>query len=221
MIVANKAIPWPTISHGNPSMLRQASQSESEQARKKISDTAEKAGEQIKEKARSVRDWVSEQAQTRGNEQKDRAADGVENIAKSVHALKDKLDEQQLATASRYVESAADRIEQFADYLRQHDVQEMRRNAEQIARNHPGTFLGSLLLAGVALGRFLRSSSELEEETESSSTRQYQSDLTATQPPTSPQPDIPAEPAQTTAPPWAEQARGRMPDTFPQEEPPQ
>jgi hypothetical protein len=59
-----------------------------------------------------------------------------------------------------YAESAAQRVELASDYVRGHEIGEMVRDFEEIAREHPAVFLGGSLLAGFLVARFLKSSGE-------------------------------------------------------------
>ena len=59
---------------------------------------------------------------------------------------------------ARYIQRAADRADQFGDYLDRKDVNEVLHDARQLARRRPEIFAGSLFVAGLMLGRFLRSS---------------------------------------------------------------
>jgi hypothetical protein len=58
----------------------------------------------------------------------------------------------------RAMETAASRVERFGDYLDSRDVNQILSDARAMARRRPEIFVGALFLAGVALGRFLRSS---------------------------------------------------------------
>jgi hypothetical protein len=60
----------------------------------------------------------------------------------------------------RYMERAAVGVERVAQYLDSRDVNQIMRDARDVARRRPEMFVGSLFVAGLVLGRFLRSSSE-------------------------------------------------------------
>ncbi len=97
---------------------------------------------------------------TRAKAQKEQAAERAHQTAESLRTAKDNLSDEQRQAVGRYADMAADQIDHVADYLREHDVTEIRREAEDVARQHPGVFLGAMLIGGLALGRFLRSGTE-------------------------------------------------------------
>jgi hypothetical protein len=59
---------------------------------------------------------------------------------------------------AHYMGRAADRVEGIAEYLDQRDVNEILHDAREMARRRPEIFVGTLFVAGLMLGRFLRSS---------------------------------------------------------------
>ena len=61
-------------------------------------------------------------------------------------------------TIAQYVEQAVDRVEQFADRLKQKDVDELVRDAQQFARRNPALFVGAAFGVGMVAARFLKSS---------------------------------------------------------------
>lgn len=63
----------------------------------------------------------------------------------------------------RYLDRAATRVERAAAYLEQNDVNQIMRDARGLARRRPEVFAGGLFVAGLVLGRFLRSSATADE----------------------------------------------------------
>ena len=58
-----------------------------------------------------------------------------------------------------FADTAAERVEQLSTYLREHDAREIVDRAEQFARRQPALVVGGGLLAGLLVGRMLRSGS--------------------------------------------------------------
>jgi len=112
-------------------------------------------------RAAGVMDKVKEQASTRVNEQKVRAAEGLGSVASAIRQASEHLrsENQTLAT---YADKAVDQIQVFADRMRDKDPAEMVRDAERFARRNPTAFVGGAFVLGLALARFLKSSSEAD-----------------------------------------------------------
>lgn len=115
--------------------------------------TEEKGG------ARGVMDRVRDGASSQISQQKDRATDGLTSLARAVRQSTQSLRDNQQGTVAQYVERAADRIEQLSTRLRERDLKELARDAEQFARRQPAVFIGAAFAAGVLAARFLKSSS--------------------------------------------------------------
>ena len=108
-------------------------------------------------RAAGVMDQVKQQASTRVNEQKARAAEGLGSVASAIRQASEHLrsENQTLAT---YADKAVDQIQLFADRMRDKDPGEMVRDAERFARRNPTAFIGGAFILGLALARFLKSS---------------------------------------------------------------
>ena len=90
--------------------------------------------------------------------QKDRATDGVSSVAQAVRQSTQQLRDNRHETIAQYVEQAVDRVEQFADRLKEKDVDELVRDAQQFARRNPALFVGAAFGVGMVAARFLKSS---------------------------------------------------------------
>jgi hypothetical protein len=105
-----------------------------------------------------IGDRVRQRINTQVDAQKDRAVDGLMSVAEAVRRMGEPLQGQPYEPAVRYVEGAADRVEQAAQYLREHDVDELVDDLRKVARRQPAVFVGVGFLAGAICGRFLKSS---------------------------------------------------------------
>ncbi|MEX0887087.1 MAG: hypothetical protein WD009_11675 [Phycisphaeraceae bacterium] len=154
---------------------------------------------------RSAADQAREQVQTYGRQARERATnmieqrkgDAAEWLAGFAQTMRDtgqSLREQDQPTPGQYTQRAADQVDQLADYLRTHDVDRIRGDAESYARAHPAAVLGGALVVGLLAARFLRSSSPGGAEgggggAEASDSMPAESDA-STQEPREPYPDI-------------------------------
>ena len=90
--------------------------------------------------------------------QKDRATDGISSVAQAVRQSTQQLRDNQHDVIARYVEQAVDRVERVTDQLKNKDVNELMRDAQQFARRNPAVFVGAAFGVGIVAARFLKSS---------------------------------------------------------------
>lgn len=88
-------------------------------------------------------------------EQKERAAEGLDGVAKALHEAARNLGENQ--TTARYADMAADQVERVSQMLRNKDWGALIDNAEDFARRNPAVFVGGAMAAGFMLARFMKS----------------------------------------------------------------
>src|SRR5829696_5247772 len=103
-----------------------------------------------------VRDGATSQLST----QKDRATDGIGSVAQAVRQSTQHLRDNQHDTIAQYVEQAANQLERFSTRLKEKDVSELLRDAQQLAKRRPAVFIGSAFAIGLLGARFLKSSRE-------------------------------------------------------------
>ena len=103
-------------------------------------------------------DRVKSSAATQLGAQKDRATDGIGSVAQAVRQSSQQLRDQQHGTIAQYVEQAADQLERFATRLKDRDIGDLARDAQDLARRRPALFVGSAFALGLLSARFLKSS---------------------------------------------------------------
>ena len=108
-------------------------------------------------RAAGVMDQVKQEASTRVNEQKVRAAEGLGSVASAIRQASEHLRSENQTLAS-YADKAVDQIQLFADRMRDKEPAEMVRDAERFARRNPAAFVGGAFVLGLAMARFLKSS---------------------------------------------------------------
>lgn len=101
-----------------------------------------------------LRDGAASQLGT----QKNRATDGVTSVAQAVRQSTQQLRDNRHETIAQYVDQAVDGVERFANRLKEKDVNELVREAQQFARRNPAVFVGTAFGIGVVAARFLKSS---------------------------------------------------------------
>lgn len=92
-------------------------------------------------------------------QQKNVGADQIGGIAQAVHSAADDLAERAPSVA-RYVHDAASGIDRVSDGLKNSSVDDIVDSVEHFARTQPLAFFGVAALAGFALSRFVKSSSD-------------------------------------------------------------
>ena len=101
---------------------------------------------------------VRERASAQLTTQKDRATDGLGSVAQAVRQTTSGLRDQQHDTVAGYVEQAADQLERFSNRLKDKDINELVRDAQDLARRQPALFIGSAFAVGLIGARFFKSS---------------------------------------------------------------
>jgi hypothetical protein len=124
-----------------------------------LHEKAHEAKERITAKARETKARVQHQGENLLREQKNRVADQIGHYGSAVHRAARNLEEEQDATIAFYTHKCADQLDLAAQYLREHDYQQLRRDAEALARRHQDLFFSGMLLGGFALARLLKASS--------------------------------------------------------------
>ncbi len=99
-----------------------------------------------------------DQASRFADEQKRAGAQRMDDIAQAVHRAADDIGNQMPAAAG-YIHSAAARLESGAAALRDRSVGDLVSELSDLARREPAVLFGGAMLAGLALSRFLKSSS--------------------------------------------------------------
>ena len=103
-------------------------------------------------------DKVRNSATSQLGTQKDRATDGLGSVAQAVRQSGQQLRDQQHDTIAQYIEQGADYLERFANGLKEKNVNDLMRDAQDMARRRPALFIGSAFALGLFGARFLKSS---------------------------------------------------------------
>ena len=82
------------------------------------------------------------------------AAEKLQNAASALHQKADSLPGGE--AVSGLVHSAAEGMETTADYVREHDLQDMAADVKHFVRKYPGQSLLAAVTAGFLLGRTFR-----------------------------------------------------------------
>lgn len=138
---------------------REARDTMRETARQTKDTLRVKAGE-VKSKVSELGAKVKEHGQDYVDDQKARTADRIEGYSDTVREASERMKREQDPNIAHYTRLMADKLDQAAQYVRNCEVNDLRREAEILARNHPAVFFGGMFVAGLAIARFVKASAE-------------------------------------------------------------
>lgn len=132
----------------------------------KISDTLTRnpTVAAAKEQGHRAIDKLRQTAIAKVEDQRSLAVDQVQQLASGLRTTGENLQREGAEPFGRLASTAADSVQRVGGYLQRTDVDGMVSDFRQLARRHPSAVFGTALVAGVLLGRFLRSSSLPERE---------------------------------------------------------
>lgn len=129
--------------------------------------SSEQTGERMKQSARETGERIREQGASFLSQQKGRAADELSHFGHAIQRAAESLHNEQDHRIADYADSMARRTEQAANYLRSNDTGRFVEDVEHFVRRRPEVAFGGLFLAGLAISRFLKSSSRPSDVTRS------------------------------------------------------
>lgn len=122
-------------------------------------ESGQRTAEAAREQARSIAASASQTARGVAKESQENLSVRVEHLANALREASGALDRDFESGLARLSEDAAAALEGFSRDLKDQDVGMLLQRVNGLARNRPGAFLGGSLLLGLAVGRFLHSSS--------------------------------------------------------------
>jgi hypothetical protein len=151
----------PMAAHSKDATSRpRAAADEARAAGDEAASAARGTADRLKHRARDAVDNAREKAREVAGEQKNVAAERLTGFADALRTASSDLDEQGQTVASAIVRQAADGLENVSGAMRSSNVDDLVGSVENFARRQPVIFLGSALLAGFGIARFMKSSSE-------------------------------------------------------------
>jgi len=137
------------------------------------SSTTDEVRNKAEETASPLVDQAQQVASAQANSQMTRAASLLDGVAQSLYETSTNMRDQQPQIAS-VADQAASRVEDFSSYLRDHDMNDVVRDAESYARREPLVFLGAAFAVGFIAARFLKASSPSRGTSGQSSGQSYE-----------------------------------------------
>ena len=124
---------------------------------------ARKAADSVRDTASDFSDKAREKAEAQGEKGKEQVAGGLDDFAAAVRKASEELGSRDQSMASNLVREVAGGLEHASRTIHGKDIGELTQSVARFARERPATFLVGAALAGLALGRFARSSGEHDE----------------------------------------------------------
>jgi hypothetical protein len=107
---------------------------------------------------------VADQARTQLtsslNDQTTRVAEAVHSTADALRQAGEQLKQHNQAAIGDCLESTAEIAERVSGYFRQHDINAMFSDLENVARRQPAVFIGGAFVLGLMAARFMKSSGQ-------------------------------------------------------------
>ena len=132
-----------------------------QQAKESVRD----AREQVMTQVRDRKEEAKQSATRMVDERKRTLADSVSALAGAFDAAASSLGEENQQRLAQWTRELSGRARRIASYLEQNDTRGLVTDLEGTAREHPATFVGTSFAAGLAAGRFLRSSTRDQDAT--------------------------------------------------------
>ncbi len=129
-----------------------------------VRDEAAKAGQSIRDEASDLAEKAKQRASESADQGKEAVAGSMDDFAAAVRKASDELGDRDQSMAAKVVREVASGLEDASRSLHGRSVQDLTRSVAGFARRQPTAFLVGAALAGVALGRFARASSEHEHD---------------------------------------------------------
>ncbi|MDQ3929995.1 MAG: hypothetical protein M3328_12725, partial [Chloroflexota bacterium] len=121
-----------------------------------VQETAGNVAGQAQETVGRVADQVKQTASTRIEDQKNRAVEGISNVADTMREMS--LNMQDQGVVAEYMDRAAWQLQRVSDYLQEKDLRDIAIEVEHFARRQPTMFLAGGFLLGLLGARFIKSS---------------------------------------------------------------
>lgn len=119
---------------------------------------------QLQQAATGLMDQAARTADAQASTRMTMAGDTLDGIARAINDAAERLREDQPEIAN-LTTTAGERLQEAATYLRDHSASDALDGAQQYARRQPAIVVGGGLIAGLLLGRLLRTGASVAQST--------------------------------------------------------
>jgi hypothetical protein len=137
-----------------------ATQAKAQEAGTKAKQTAAEVTEQIKQKGAEALHQARDKADEVTGRQKEYLIERLNHCGAASRKAAEQLRNDKDSTLAHYADVIARQLDRGAEYVRDHNLRGVYRDAENLAKRQPEMFFGGMFLAGLGLARFLKASSE-------------------------------------------------------------
>lgn len=120
--------------------------------------TADPTKQKIRRTADQALDQTKQKVSAAANRGKEATADRLSDYGEQLRDTARFAREEEDPNIAHLANTAADRLQRAADYVRDADFTRLREDATEMARRHPGLFMGGMFLAGVVVGNLAKAS---------------------------------------------------------------
>lgn len=132
--------------------------SELKEQGRQTAEQAKRKADELRAKGHEAVEQVKRQAEEQVDRRTSQMAGGLHSIVNALHTAAERLADDGRDWMADYTRQAAHQVDRVGGYLEDEDAPAMMADLEDMARSRPGTFVGTTFAAGLAMGRFLRSS---------------------------------------------------------------
>ena len=127
-------------------------------AKEEAARLSSEAARQAKAQARSLGEEAKERAARYAEGGKEAVTEHLDAFAQAIRKAGDELSERDQTMAAQVVRQAARGLEGLSRSVGGTTLEDVIDSVRRFGRSHPAAFIGGAVLAGLALGRFVRSS---------------------------------------------------------------
>jgi ElaB/YqjD/DUF883 family membrane-anchored ribosome-binding protein len=132
------------------------------------------AGSELRSDAQQLGNTAANRLHSEVDARKGTAANQAKSVSSAIQRAAGELDDNAPTWLKSAFQQGADQIQRFADAIDQKDSRQLVSEAQNFARNNPGTFLFACAAAGFAAARVFKAGGEQQNST---STAQWDQDV--------------------------------------------
>lgn len=118
------------------------------------------AGSEIRSDAEHLRDKAANRLHSEVDSRKGEAVSQAQSVSSAIEQTAGNLDDRSPDWLKSAFRQGAEKLQQFADTIERKDSRQLMGEAQDFARNNPGTFLAACAGAGFAAARVLKAGGE-------------------------------------------------------------
>lgn len=144
--------------HNNESKTGSNSKNSDNSTKAQVQEAATETLDTVKQQASQVTQKAQETAQATIEQQKKQAASNLRQVAGAFRSTSSSLEEVN-PTIAHYTNEIAKKVETVSSYMTEQDLEGMINDTRDFAHKRPELFIGGAFFLGLAVSRFLKSSS--------------------------------------------------------------